>query len=1113
MTDPDATRVHPQLAKSEPADPLGDKPRRIGRFELERLLGAGGMGQVYEAWDPRLERWVAVKTLKDSDPLAARRFVREARLQAAVSHPGVCPVFEVGEEAGAPYLVMPRLGGLPLDEAVAGESLERKLALVRQAAEAVHEAHRSGLIHRDLKPANILVEAPEEGPPRPVVLDFGIARPLAGDGLTQTGEAIGTPAFMAPEQIEATSKDLDRRIDVYALGATLYRLLAQRPPFEGRGPTLLLQILRDEPTGLKAQGIPADVEAIVFKCLEKDRRRRYATARELADDLGRYLDGETVRARRVGRRVRLAKWLHRNRLVVRVASVALVLLALALGWGAWTAWRSEARTQLAQDLTAQVEEIEARVRYSNLAPLHDVRPDRIELRRRMEGIRTTMERAGDAGRAPGNYALGRGHLAVGEPELARRHLTLAWEAGYRGPEVAAALGLALSELYRDRVTSLERVRDRAGEASLRGQLRDQLGRIFGAPLEVQKQLQRSLGEPAREMLSQGRVDGAPEGVLLDALVLFHDGRFEEALQILEQPVGLPSWSSEPMRLEGDVRRSWAVTLHGGGDPEGARRQLELSRRAYARASTVAESDAAIFRDDAQAVYLLLALELVPVELQDQILEEGLASVDRALVADPDAPRSLLWRARLQRLAARLAETAGEDPEPWLELGIETLERVLEVDPEGSVAWTELARAHGSRARWKVDRGADPTTDLERARIAFDEVAEPDRDYAYYTSLGRVDLARAAWRVRSGGDATTSFRSAVDAFEAAAEQHSAPFVALINLGVALRGVAEFPDSESRDLLPRAIGTFEKARSLDPDHMVPHYYLGLTRLRLAQGGRAGSGLWNPVFAEAAAQDLERAIELGPDRFQPWVGVGELHHFEALAANDRGEDPGPLFAAARRFHEQAIALAPEHPIPRLNLGWTSYFEGKIRQRSGGQGEALLVEAEGHCRQSLEALRRPNALLCLASTLRLRAEAASVAEGRPSPENLHREAVRTFEEILELEPEHAEAHRSLGRLHTTRAVWLLDRGLDPRESLQEGRRSLDRALELETEIALFWLADARWYRVQSRWQVENGAPATDAISAGRSSLEKARRLRPEWRALDEAEASFAELLSRVRG
>jgi len=1073
--------------------------RRLGRFRLEALIGEGGMGRVYESWDPRLERRVALKLIEDPTPRSRQRFVREARLQAGVSHPGVCPVFEVGEVGGAPYIVMPRLSGRPLDRAAEGLPLERKLLLMRRVAEAVHAAHRTGLIHRDLKPSNVLVEEPDDGPPHPVVLDFGIARPLAGGELTETGETIGTPAYMAPEQVEGELDRLDRRTDVYALGATLYRLLAGRPPFEGRGAALLLQVLKGEPAPLRPLGVPADVEAIVLKCLEKERHRRYDSALALAEDLRRYLDGEPVSARRVGVRVRLAKWLRRHRATVRVAAVAGVLLLGAVGWGARTAWRADQRERLARSFAEQVEEVEALVRYSHLSPLHDVRPDRAELRRRMDAIRATMERAGAEARGLGHYALGRGHLALDELEEARRELATAWELGPKTPEVAAALGRALSELYRDRLTALERVRDRAGQETLRARLRRQLDRTFGDPAELQKQLQRTYGEPARELLARGRAPGGSEELLLEALILFHDGRTEDALALLERPHSHPPWSYEPVRLEGDLRRSWAVTLHAEGREEDARRQLDLARASYARASAVAESDAAVFRDDAQAVYLLLALELAPASDRDTLLDAGLASVGRALTANPDDPRSWLWRARLHRLGAERRELENADPNPHLAEGIAAARRALELDHRLSAAWVELGRAHWRRARWLRDRGDDPAEELELAAAAFERVSAEDREYVYFTSVGTLRMTVAGQRAARGLDATADYRAAVAAYRAAAERHSAPFAALTNLGVSLWNASGLPGTDPREMLRRAVETLERARDLDSDHMAPHYYLGLCHLRLAQGGDPASGRLDPDLAERALASLERAAELAPERFQPFAGLGELRHFQALAAHGRGDDPGLFFARAREAYGRARELAPDHPVVLLNLAWTAYFQGKFRLRDGGDPTPHLDEAEKLCRRTLEAHRRPTALLCLGSVLRLRAEHRVESGGDPAEPLAQARAL--FEEIASLDPGDAEAHRSLGCLFTLEARWRHRRGEDPRPAFDLARRALDRALELEDDVALFWLADARWQLEQARWLADAGRPATavaEAVAAGQRSAEEARRRRPEWREVE---------------
>jgi serine/threonine-protein kinase len=1086
---------------SEPTTDLGE---RLDRFQLKRLIGEGGMGQVWEAWDPRLERWVAIKRLHLADPLARQRFLREARLQASIAHPGVCPVFEVGQAEGIPYIVMPRLEGEHLDHAAAGVALEQKLVLMRQVAEAVHAAHRQGLIHRDLKPSNILVESPEDGPPRPVVLDFGIARSITGEGLTASGQLVGTPLYMAPEQVKGTTEQLDRRTDVYALGATLYHLLAGHPPHSAKGVALMLCILRDEPPRLNTSGIPIEVEAIVFKCLEKAKDRRYNSALALADDLQRYLEGEPVQARRIDRRIRLIKWLRRHQAAVRVAGVAALFLVAALGWGVWSAWRAEERQRVARHFGAQIEEVEALVRYSHLAPLHDVRPDQAELRHLLASIRATLEGAGSTVAALAHHALGRGHLALDELEKAQHHLEAAWALDLRTPEVAADLGRVLSELYRDRLTSLERVGDRVGRETLREQLRQRLDKTFGDPSELQKQLQRSLGEPARDLLVRGRSPVAPEERMLEALILFHDGRPADALQHLAKSPAGPSWDYEPLRLEGDIRRSWAVSLHAeSGDTDNdagdyastddPRRQLELARRAYARAMEVAESNAAILRDDAQTIYLLAWLELVEPEEVEPLLNEGLASLEKARLANPDELRTWLWTARLHLLAADHARGQGHNPTRRIQAALETSQQAIALDKSSSAAWYGLGRAHWLLARWARDKGEDPNPHFDRADESFGRVAPDDRNYSYFTSLGILRMAIAGRRAEVGLDATGQYQAAVVAYRAAAELHSAPFAALSNLGLSLYNASAVEGTSPLDMLARAVETFEQARQLKPDHMVPHYYLGLCYLRLAQGGDPASATLDDTLVERAVVDLERAVQLAPERFQPWVALGEVFHLQAFAAHTRGANPSLFFERARHAHGRALELAPGQPVALLNLAWTVYFEGKFALRDGADPTALLAESEGLCRRSLEARRRANALLCLGSVRRLQAEAlVNAGEIREAGPRMA-DARLLFEEILSLDPNHAEAQRSLGRLFTLEARSLRARGENPAPAFERARQALDKALDLEKEILFFWLADVRWHLEQAEWLAATGHDSAGSVPAIRQGLARATQLVPE--------------------
>lgn len=297
-------------------------------------IGRGGTAEVARAWDPGLERWVALKfLLQTGDPELEARMLREARAQARIDHPNVCPVYEVGRRDGRPFIAMQYIEGQTLDRAAWGLVLEQKVALLRTVAEAVHAAHAAGLIHRDLKPGNILVEEDEDGAPVPYVVDFGIARETELPGATASGLVVGTPGYLSPEQ--ARGETLDRRSDVHALGVLLYELLAGRRPHQGRSAAdELAGLLSGEPPPLRrvAPHVPRDLETVVMTCLEHDPDRRYPSARALADDLGRFLDGRPVAANPAGRIRRLWRRARRHPAVAATltAATAAALASVAI---------------------------------------------------------------------------------------------------------------------------------------------------------------------------------------------------------------------------------------------------------------------------------------------------------------------------------------------------------------------------------------------------------------------------------------------------------------------------------------------------------------------------------------------------------------------------------------------------------------------------------------------------------------------------------------------------------------------------------------------------------------------------------------------------------------
>jgi tetratricopeptide (TPR) repeat protein len=359
--------------------------QRLGEFELLRELGRGGMGVVYEAVQTSLGRHVALKVLGPGlglTPQAVTRFRREAAAAAKLHHTNIVPVYATGEEDGTHFYAMELVEGPSLDRVLkqlresggkateaplpggqtiayaegpgpaaeaaglsssslssGGQYFDAVARMVAGVADALDYAHKQGVVHRDIKPANLLL-APDG---RLSLNDFGLARMLEQPGMTVTGEFLGTPAYMSPEQITGGRVPTDHRTDVYSLGATLYELLTLRPPFAGMSrDQVLAQILHKEPTPPRKVNprVPVDLETICLKCLEKDPDRRYPTAGALAEDLRRFLNRFAISAKRAGPVARAVKWARRQPGLA--AALAGMLLALvAVGFFAWQSHRTE----------------------------------------------------------------------------------------------------------------------------------------------------------------------------------------------------------------------------------------------------------------------------------------------------------------------------------------------------------------------------------------------------------------------------------------------------------------------------------------------------------------------------------------------------------------------------------------------------------------------------------------------------------------------------------------------------------------------------------------------------------------------------------------------------
>ncbi len=388
---------------SHPLAPTGNEGAAlpdVPGYEILSEIGRGGMGVIYKARHLRLGRVVALKMIlagvhARSEDL--RRFRIEASAVARLAHPGIVGVYDVGEHEGLPFISLEFVEGGSLKQLLGGvpQPPRQSARLVEQLARAVQHAHDAGIVHRDLKPANVLLkkadftaenaenaekekrraeaktgetkrEEPEPSPSSlsvsssafsafsavnllPKITDFGLAKLLTegpADGPTQSGAVVGTPGYMAPEQAAGHQHQVGPAVDVYALGAILYECLTGRPPFQA--PTTLetlLQVMHDEPVSISRlqPHVPRDLATIAMRCLEKQPVKRYASARDLADDLARFLSGRPILARRVGPLERGWRWCKRNPVVASLASSLLVALVLGIVGVSWKWWEAEQR--------------------------------------------------------------------------------------------------------------------------------------------------------------------------------------------------------------------------------------------------------------------------------------------------------------------------------------------------------------------------------------------------------------------------------------------------------------------------------------------------------------------------------------------------------------------------------------------------------------------------------------------------------------------------------------------------------------------------------------------------------------------------------------------------
>jgi serine/threonine-protein kinase len=1068
------------------------------RYEFLGFLGQGGMGMVFRARDRRLGREVAIKFVRLEDDRHLERFMVEARAQARVDHEHVCKVFEVGEVEGRVFIAMQHIVGAPLDAAL-GLSLEQQVIVLRDAARGVHEAHRVGIIHRDLKPSNIMVERTEDGACRTFVMDFGLAREWNQD-VTETGSVLGTPAYMSPEQARGEVSRLDRRTDVYSLGATLYHLTTGRPPFAGANALEILSAIASAnapPMRSLRLDIPRDLEAITLKCLEKELSRRYDSAKALADDLDRFLAGEPVRARPTGLIYRTHRRFMKHKALAVTGTVAFLLVLIALGAALKTRHDAGRRERLARQFTESMARIESMARYSALSPLHDIRPDLKAVQAHMAQLQEDMRQAGAIANGPGHYALGRGYLTLDDDEKAREHLQQAWDAGYREPRVAYALAEVLGRQYQQKLLEAERLTD-ASQREAR-----------------KKDLEGTLRARALGFLRQAQGADTPSPAYLEALLAFYEGRLDEALNVLKAVGDDLPWFYEAPLLRGSLLQARAWKRWNQGEREAAQADFEAGRAALAAASASGRSAPAVYAALAELELNALLMEKYGQGDVATPYERGMRAVETALVVQADHVPTLILQAALEGHLAEFRKDRGQRADALVEQAVASASKAVAAEPSRADARVALGRAYYHWASARADQNLDPTSQLKAGLQSLESLSPEKREYIVENLIGSSHLTWSEYEGQHGLDPSGHLTEAISAYERMTRIEPRLSAGWLNLASCFRQRALLPKATRPvEDLQGAMKAVEAGRSLNPRNWVPHFLQGGLLCDLA--------LHKQEHGEDPDPDLQQSLEayqrgITINRSNPnlYNGYGISCVGLAKHAWETGGDPRPRLAQAKEAYRKAAALAPDQVFAYQNLGdlliWKARWEG------GAAAGQALQEAEALLRKGLRlAPGHVGSLANLGRVSAVRIESA-LRTGLDPMRNLNMGEVALARSLAQ-DPRDRDSLLYLGELRSALARWKAMHHRAEAADFEKAASSFKKALEIVPDSIETQLALANLFLAWAQWERTTGRDCRSSLASGRKFLSRALATSPRLGeaialkgALDLEEAELLQAGARV--
>lgn len=901
------------------------------RYELLELLGEGGMGRVYRAKDLRLQRIVALKFIRGDDPEMLQRFLYEAQAQARIEHENICKIYEVGEVAGQPYIAMQIIDGPSLKDAAREMTLEEKVMAIRDVAQGLNAAHRIGIIHRDIKPANIMLERSEQGRWRPYVMDFGLARDVQAQGQTVTGVIMGTPVYMPPEQAAGEIRKLDRRSDIYSLGATLYELLCGKPLYEGTNVlSILLKVVKEEPVPLRVRdrNIPSDLETVVLKCLEKEQHLRYDSAKELADDLQRYLDGDPISAQRASIIYVLGKKARKHRAIVAMAAAVLVLMIALTAVAIHSRITAAERARLAQGFAEKAKAIEGIARYAKMLPLHNTQREKVIIKAQMQEIEAEMRQLGEIALGPGHYALGRGYTSLGNLSEARNHLEQAWQSGYQTPDAAFSLGEVMTGLYLEEYQSAKKISDKAAREKRLQEVDEQFRQPSLRYLE----------------LAAGSAQSPAYIEMLHALV---EGHYENVISKGARALEQSPWLYDAHKYMGIAYWQMGLQRSERGEIEAAMQEFERARAAYRTGSDMARSHSYIYAMEAQLNYSIMTIKTYMInQPADENAQQALAACERAITADPEDGENYIVKANIHSFMGIIQNMKGAAPTE-LDKVPALVEQALKYEPDSVSAYDVLGEAMVNRARYEMAMGKDPTGSFDQAIAAFHKCVAINPNYhTAYFFLGITYWTKALYGFGLGWELRELLDQSIANLEKSLEHNSSPFSSIISLGNTYEVRGEFEASRGVDPQPwleRAVKYYEQAAALNPKYQFSNANLGIVNKSRGKYEMA-VGADPRAFLDRSAEYFNKALTtFKTAEIYRWLGETYVH--KSRYELEHGLDCRESLQLAQEALSNGLKINPndfENYLRQAQAALIAARAGQDRQANFARAERLIARAQ---------------------------------------------------------------------------------------------------------------------------------------------------------------------------